>query len=134
MRRRPCSGTTTAEFALVAPPLFLILLGLLDLGRYGMVTASLGNLASATSRAVIIGCYAQAVARNQSPATCGDPLSDAEKRLIAPGLYLGGAAPTVTVGANGSALVVQASQSFRPLLPLWGSRLDRPSQSVTLPF
>ncbi|MBL6456316.1 pilus assembly protein [Belnapia sp. T6] len=131
---RSRSGMTTAEFAIAAAPLFAAVLGLVDLGRYGLTTSSLSTLASATSRALVIGCYSNAAIRSQSPATCGDPLSETEKRRIAPALFLDGTMPTVTVAPNGNMLVVRASQSFQPLMPFWGTRLSNPSQSVALPF
>lgn len=132
---RDRSGAAAIEFGMVAIPFFSVMLGIVDLGRYGITVHSLGTLASATSRAVLIACYSPTVVQGQSPGGCtADPLTDAQKRSIAPFLFLGRSTPTVRVTSSNNALVVQASQPFTPLLPVWGSRLNSPSRSATLPY
>ncbi|MBX6744410.1 MAG: pilus assembly protein [Acetobacteraceae bacterium] len=137
MRRllRDRSGATAIEFAIVAILFFFVMFGIVDLGRYAITVHSLGTLASATSRAVLIACYSPSVVQGQSPTDCtADPLTDAQKRSIAPFLFLGNSSPTVSLTSANNTLVVQASQSFTPLLPVWGSILNFPSRSATLPF
>jgi Flp pilus assembly protein TadG len=123
------------EFALVAVPLFVTLFGIFDLGRYAITMYSLRTLASATTRQVVINCYASKVSQNKSPNTCTtDPLSTTEKQQIAPALYWGGS-PSVSISAGGSALTVQVSApSFSMMMPFWGSALNAPSASAQLPF
>ena len=129
-RIRNCSsGSVAVEFALVALPLFMTLLGIFELGRYAITMYSLRTLAGATAREVVIECYASKVSQNQSPATCTtDPFSSTEKQQIAPALFWGGS-PTVSISASGNALTVQVSApSFSMLMPFLGTRLQCPER------
>ena len=107
-----------------------------DLGRYAITMQSLRVLASAEARANMINCYTPAAISNTSPSSCtGDYLSAAQKQAIAPFLYAGGLTPTVNTAAAASALTVTASQlGFKMLIPIWGTALNAPSASTSIPF
>ena len=76
--------------------------------------------------------------RNQenSPTCTGDPLpSVAAKKAVAPFLYAGGLTPTLNYGSGATALTVTASQpGFTMLMPIWGTALNAPSASTSIPF
>jgi hypothetical protein len=98
---------------------------------------SLRTLANAGARAIMITCYTNAVIQKKSPTGCtGDPLpSVAAKKAVAPLLYAGGLAPTLNTTAGATALTVTASEpSFNMLMPIWGTTLNNPSTSTTIPF
>jgi Flp pilus assembly protein TadG len=135
--RRDQRGTTTLEFGLIAMPFFWLMFGIFDLGRYAITMHSLDTLASMSARQVMITCYwPDVVFNNTSPSTCNsDPYTDAQKQAIAPFLYVGGLTPTVLPVTGAKILTVTARQpGFTMLLPVWGTTLNAPSYSVTIPF
>ena len=138
MRKLDNRGMASFEFILVFVPLFTLMFVIIDLGRYAITMQSLRTLASAGARAVMISCYTPDVVQSppQSPAGCtGDPLSLTAKQNAAPFLYFGYLTPTLTVGASSNSLTVTASQArFTMLMPIWGTSLNAPSASTSIPF
>jgi Flp pilus assembly protein TadG len=137
MRKLDQRGMAAFEFCLVAVPLFTLMFAIFDLGRYAITMQSLRTLANAGARAIMITCYTNAVIQKNSPTGCtGDPLpSVAAKKAVAPLLYAGGLAPTLNTTAGATALTVTASEpSFNMLMPIWGTTLNNPSTSTTIPF
>ena len=89
------------------------------------------------AQSMINDCYANAVMQKTTPTCSGDPLpSAAAKQAVAPFLYNGGLTPTLNVPATAtSALTVTASQpGFTMLMPIWGTALNAPSASTSIPF
>jgi Flp pilus assembly protein TadG len=136
MRKLDQRGVAALEFCLVAVPLFTLMFAIFDLGRYVITMQSLRTLANAEARANMINCYTPAAIRNTSPSSCtGDYLSVAQKQAIAPFLYAGGLTPTLSTASGAAALTVTASQpSFTMLMPIWGTALNAPSASTSIPF
>ena len=136
MRKLDQRGVAALEFCLVAVPLFTLMFAIFDLGRYAITMQSLRALANAEARANMINCYTPAVIGNTSPSSCtGDYLSVAQKQAIAPFLYAGGLTPTLSTASGAAALTVTASQpSFTMLMPIWGTALNAPSASTSIPF
>jgi Flp pilus assembly protein TadG len=136
MRKLDQRGVAALEFCFVAVPLFTLMFAIFDLGRYAITMQSLRMLANAEARANMINCYTPAVVANASPSSCtGDYLSVAQKKNVAPFLYGAGLTPTVNTAAGASALTVTASQpGFAMLMPVWGTALNAPSASTSIPF
>jgi Flp pilus assembly protein TadG len=136
MRKLDQRGVAALEFCLVAVPLFTLMFAIFDLGRYAITMQSLRALANAEARANMINCYTPAAIGNTSPSSCtGDYLSVAQKQAIAPFLYAGGLTPTLSTASGAAALTVTASQpSFTMLMPIWGTALNAPSASTSIPF
>jgi TadE-like protein len=136
MRKLDQRGVAALEFCLVAVPLFTLMFAIFDLGRYAITMQSLRTLANAEARANMINCYTPAAISNTSPSSCtGDYLSVAQKQAIAPFLYAGGLTPTVNTALGTGALTVTASQlGFKMLMPIWGTALNKPSASTSIPF
>ena len=136
MRKFDQRGVAALEFCLVAVPLFTLLFAIFDLGRYAITMQSLRMLANAEARANMINCYTPAVIGNTSPSGCtGDYLSVAQKQAVAPFLYAGGLTPTLSTASGTTALTVTASQhGFTMLMPIWGTALNTPSASTSIPF
>ncbi|CAN7756802.1 pilus assembly protein [Bradyrhizobium sp. LjRoot220] len=135
MRKLDQRGVGPLEFCLVAVPLFTLMFAILDLGRYAITMQSLRTLANAGARTWMINdCYVNSVMSRTSPTCSGDPLpSAAEKKAVAP--MLGGLSPTLNTTAGASILTVTASvPSFNMLMPIWGTALNAPSASTTIPF
>ena len=134
-------GTAALEFVLVAVPFFLLIFAIFDLGRYAITMQSLRMLASAGARDVMINCYTDKVVHGTSPSACASysPLpSTTAKQAVAPFLYAGGLTPTLVIpslGGGATALTVTASEpGFAMLMPIWGTALNAPSASVSIPF
>ena len=136
MRKLDQRGVGAMEFCLVAVPLFILMFAIFDLGRYAITMQSLRTLANAGARAIMIKCYTDAAIQKTTPTCSGDPLpTDAAKQAVAPFLYNGGLTPTLAVTAGARALTVTASQSgFAMLMPIWGTGLNAPSATTTIPF
>jgi TadE-like protein len=136
MRKLDERGVAALEFCLVAVPLFTLWLAIFDLGRYAITMQSLRALANAGARSNMINCYTPAVIGNTSPSSCtGDYLSVAQKQAVAPFLYAGSLTPTLSTASGAAALTVTASQpSFTMLMPIWGTALNAPSASTSIPF
>jgi TadE-like protein len=136
MRKLDQRGVAALEFCLVAVPLFTLMFAIFDLGRYAITMQSLRMLANAEARANMINCYTPAVTANTSPSGCtGDYLSVAQKQALAPFLYAGGLTPTLSMASGAAALTVTASQpGFTMLMPIWGTALNAPSASTSIPF
>ena len=135
MRKFDQRGVAALEFCLVAVPLFTLMFAIFDLGRYAITMQSLRMLANAGARAVMI-CYDPA--HNTYAGCTGDPLSDAAKQAVAPFLYAGGLTPTLDIpapAAGATALTITASQpGFKMLMPIWGTTLNAPSASTSIPL
>jgi Flp pilus assembly protein TadG len=137
MRKLDQRGVAALEFCLVAVPLFTLMFVIFDLGRYAITEQSLWMLANAGARAVMISSsFVDAEINKTSPTCTGDPLpTDALKQAAAPFLYLGGLTPTVNTAKGATACTVTASQpSFTMLMPIWGTALNAPSASTSIPF
>jgi hypothetical protein len=137
MRKLDQRGVAALEFCLVAAPLFILMFAIFDLGRYAITAQSLRTLANAGARAMMIACYTPQVITNSSPSSCapGDYLSDAQKQAAAPFLYNNNSPPPTTSTVLGaSALTVTASQDFKMIMPIWGTALNSPSASTSVPF
>ena len=138
MKKLDQRGTAALEFCLVAGLFFLFMFGIFDLGRYAITMQSLRTLANAGARAMMIDdCYVNNVINKTSPTCSGDPLpTDTAKQAVAPFLYNGGLTPTLNVPATAtSPLTVTASQpNFAMLMPIWGTALNAPSASTSVPF
>jgi len=137
MRKLDQRGMAAFEFCLVAVPLFTLMFAIFDLGRYAITMQSLRTLSNAGARAIMISCYTDAAIKKQTPACSGDPLpSDAAKQAVAPFLYNGGLTPTLSVPATAaSPITVTASQpGFTMIMPIWGTALNAPSASTSIPF
>lgn len=134
-------GMAQFEFCLVAVPLFTLMFAIFDLGRYATTMQSLRALANAGARAAMVGaagvaCYTDASIAKTTPTCSGDPLpSAAAKKAVAPFLYAGGLTPTLSTTTGAAAVTITASQpSFKMLMPIWGTTLNAPTTSTTIPF
>jgi hypothetical protein len=136
MRKLDQRGVAALEFCLVAVPFFTLMFAIFDLGRYAITMQSLRMLANAGARAMMINdCYVNPVIKKISPTCTGDPLpSDAAKEAVAPFLFAGGFTPTLNTTAGAAALTVTASSNFKMMVPIWGTALDAPSASTSVPF
>jgi Flp pilus assembly protein TadG len=138
MRKLDQRGVAALEFCLVAVPFFTLMFVIFDLGRYAITAQSLHTLANAGARATMIKCYTPAVITNNSPSGCTDIntyLPDPQKQAAAPFLYAGGLTPTLSAATGATALTVTASQpGFTMLVPIWGTTLNAPSASTSVPF
>lgn len=139
MRKLDNRGVAGFEFVLVFTALFTLIFAIFDLGRYAITMQSLRTLASAGARATMIRCYTPDVTNNNtSPSGCTDintylPL--AQRQNVAPFLYFGGLAPTMTAGSSSNNLTITASQTgFKMLMPIWGTTLNAPNASTKIPF
>ena len=134
MKKLDKRGVAALEFCLVAVPLFTLMFAIFDLGRYAITMQSLRMLANAGARAWMI-CYAKGVVQSPPPPCTGDPLPDSAKQAAAPFLYAGGLTPTLSTASGTTALTVTASQpGFTMLMPIWGTALNTPSASTSIPF
>jgi Flp pilus assembly protein TadG len=140
MRRLDQRGVAAFEFCLVAVAFFTLVYAIFDLGRYAITVQSLQTLANAGARATMVGtqgnaCYTDAAIAKKTPTCSGDPLSDDAKKALAPFLYAGGLTPTLSTTTGATAVTVTASQSgFVMLMPIWGTALNAPSASTSVPF
>lgn len=137
MRKLDQRGVGAMEFCLVAVPLFILMFTIFDLGRYAITMQSLRTLANVGARTWMIDdCYVNSAISKTSPTCTGDPLpSDAAKQAVAPMLFAGGLAPTLSTTAGASALTVTASDpGFSMIMPIWGTALNAPSASTSIPF
>jgi Flp pilus assembly protein TadG len=134
MRKLDQRGMAAFEFCLVAVPLFTLMFAIFDLGRYAITMQSLRTLANAGARTWMISdCYVNNVMSNNSPTCSGDPLpSAAAKKAVAP--MIAGLSPTLNTTAGATALTVTASANFSMLMPIWGTTLNNPSATTTIPF
>src|SRR5260370_39413552 len=136
MRKLDQRGVAALEFSLVAVPLFLLMFGIFDLGRYAITMHSLRMLANAGGRAWMI-CYQNDVIQSQPFTNCTNALvPDSVMQTKAPFLYVGGLTPTLDIPATAtSPLTVTASQpGFQLPMPIWGTALNAPSASTSVPF
>ena len=138
MRKLDQPGVATPG-ALSALPLFTLMFAIFDLERYAIMMQSLRSLANAGARTIMIdNCYVHMPRSQKTSPTCsGDPLpTDAAKQAVAPFLVCRRSqAPTLNVPATTtSPLVVTASQNFTMIMPIWGTALNTPSASTSVPF
>jgi hypothetical protein len=118
------SGTAALEFALVAVPFLFVMLGIVDLGRYLLIQHSLDTLVNETARAMIVSCGNANYGK--LTASCADPLSDDDRKAIAPFLYRGGHAPTHSASCGsklpcpttGQFTITASMSSLNFLLPI----------------
>jgi len=135
MRKLDQRGVAALEFCLVAVPLFTLMFVIFDLGRYAITMQSLRMLANAGGRAWMI-CYQNDVIQSQPFTSCpSDPLPVSVKQAIVPFLYNGGLTPTLSTAQVASLTTVTASQlGFKMIMPIWGTALNAPSASTSIPF
>ena len=136
MKQLDNRGAAAWEFILVAVPLFVLWFVIFDLGRFAITLQSLYALANWGARAVMINCYTPDAIQKQSPSGCTtNYLSKTQMQNAAPALYAGGLTPTVSVAAGAHSLTVTASESgFKMIMPIWGTTLNAPSVSTSIPF
>ena len=137
MRKLDRRGAVAFEFAMVAVPLFTLMFVIFDLGLYAITVQSLRTLANAEARSLMITCYGPAKINKTSPSACGgaDYMTTTQKQAAAPFLYGGGLTPTVSIAASANTLTIKASQpGFTMKTPIWGTALNGPSASTTIPF
>jgi Flp pilus assembly protein TadG len=136
MKKLDQRGVAALEFCLAAVLFFTLTFAIFDLGRYAITMQSLRVLANAGARAMMIACYTPAAIASSSPSDCtGSYLSDTQKQAVAPLLYAGGLSPTLSTSSGASALTVTASEpGFTMLMPIWGTKLNAPSASTSVPF
>jgi hypothetical protein len=136
MRKLDNRGVAAWEFILVAVPLFMLIFAIFDLGRFAITLQSLYALANWGARAVMINCYTPDAIQKQSPSGCTtNYLSTTQMQNAAPALYAGGLTPTVSVAAGAHSLTVTASESgFKMIMPIWGTTLNAPSVTTSIPF
>jgi Flp pilus assembly protein TadG len=141
MRKLDERGVAAFEMTLVFVPLFTLMFVIFDLGRYAITQQSLNALADAGARAVMINCYTNDAINNKLSSVGTDcvspsnPLTTTAMQNAAPFLFFGGLTPTLSVTAGANALTVTASQpSFTMLMPIWGTALNGPSATTTIPF
>lgn len=139
MKKLNRRGTVSFEFVMIAVPFFVLMFTIFDLGRYAITQQSLRLLADAGARAMMINCYSGQIIQRKSPSTCttpADPLpGNGPKQAIAPFLFNGGLTPTLAVTGGTNVLVVTAAQpGFTMLMPIFGSTLNAPSTSTSVPF
>lgn len=137
MRKLDQRGVGAMEFCLVGLPLFILMFAIFDLGRYAITMQSLRALANAGARATMTKCYTPAAIAHTSLSGCtGSYMSDTEMQNAAPFLYGNGAGtPTLSAAAGAAALTVTASQDgFAMIMPVWGTTLNAPSASTSIPF
>jgi len=138
MRKLDNRGVASFELILVFIAFFTLIFAIFDLARYAITLQSLRTLASAGARATMIKCYTPDVTNNTTPSGCIDIntyLPVAQRQNIAPFLYFGGLTPTMTAGSSPSNLTITASQTaFKMLMPIWGTKLNAPSASTSIPF
>jgi Flp pilus assembly protein TadG len=138
MRKLDQRGVAALEFCLVAVPLFILMFAIFDLGRYAITMQSLRTLANTGARETMIKCYTPAAIGNASPSGCTDIntyFPDPQRQDAAPFLYAGGLTPSLSTASGAAGLTVTASQpSFTMLTPVWGTALNAPSASTTIPF
>lgn len=143
MRKLDQRGVAALEFCLIAAPLFTLMFVIFDLGRYAITVQSLWALANAQARYVAINCYLPDEAGKSTSPGSNCPgntwlLTAAQRQSVAPFLYAAGLTPTVSIAASAggtSPLTVTASQSgFTMLVPVWGTALNAPSVSTSIPF
>ena len=127
MRKLDRRGVAALEFCLVAVLLFTSMFVIFDLGRYAITMQSLRMLANSGARAVMI-CYD--VVNNTYAGCTGDLLPS-----VAVPPFLGGSTPTLNAVQGATTITVTASlPSFTMLMPIWGTALNAPSASTSIPF
>jgi Flp pilus assembly protein TadG len=137
MRKLDNRGAASWEFILVFVPLFVLMFVIFDLGRFAITLQSLYALANWGARAVTVSpCYTTAVIARNSPSGCTtNPLSTTQMQNAAPFLYFGGLTPALSVTAGAHSLTVTASESgFKMIMPIWGTQLNAPIVTTSIPF
>lgn len=114
------SGTSALEFALVMPLFVLLMLCIVDLGRYVLTMISLDTLVSATARALIINCGNTGANYGKLTKDCAGPiygLTTEQKRDAAPFLYVAGQAPAVSISCGAGACPATGQITVTASLP-----------------
>src|SRR5882757_4228320 len=101
MRKLDNRGVAAFEMTLVFVPLFTLMFVIFDLGRYAITRQSLNALASAEARGWMIQCGTP-TSLGISASCVSDYLSAAQKQAVAPFLYAGSLAPTVSISTGAS--------------------------------
>jgi hypothetical protein len=130
-------GTVALEFCLVAGALFSLMFAIFDLGRYALTVQSLGSLAGAGARAIMINeCYFDNIRKKQEPSGCPtDPLTRDAKEQAAPFLFAGGLTPQLLATEGASPITVRASQpQFAMIMPFWPASFTAPSVTTKIPY
>jgi hypothetical protein len=141
MRKLDQRGVAALEFCIIAVPLFFLMFAIFDLGRYAITRQSLQALANVGARKMMIECYTKQVIKNESPSGCTDIntyFPDPEKQAIAPFLYGADLTPnyglTLNITATGALTVTASQPDFTMIMPVWGTALNAPSASTSVPF
>ena len=137
MRKLDQRGVAALEFCIIAVPLFFLMFAVFDLGRYAITRQSLQALANVGARKMMIKCYTPAAIANTSPSGCTDIntyFPDPERQAVAPFLYGAGLTPTVTAAGAGALTVTASQPGFTMIMPIWGTALNAPSASTSVPF
>ena len=134
------SGASAAEFALVAPILFALLFGTIEVGVQGMVTSSLENAVGAASRTIRTGesdgPTTASAFKNLICAGMVDSLTDCNARLsisVKPFASFSSAGSAVTTtldgtfnkGGAGDIILVQATYDWPAIAPTFDAHLNR---------
>lgn len=147
MRKLDNRGAVAWEFMLAAVPLSMLIFVIFDLGRYALTAQSLQTLANVAARTVMINCFTpQAISGSPSYSTCASTsylagpvfnLTTAAQKTAAPFLFNVGSSvsPTLSVALGTNIVTVTATESgFTMLMPIWGTALNTPSATTSIPF
>lgn len=125
--RRPlgCSGTVALEFGLVGGLFFLLVLAVMDLGRFYLTVHSLHTVVGAAMRAAIV-----------NPALSGCTAPAAQVAAQAPFLEASQLTLCVTqaLSSGVTTITVNASYNFAFVLPSWTNASGTLTDSTTASF
>jgi Flp pilus assembly protein TadG len=122
MKIRDNRGVAAFEFCLVAAPIFILMFAIFDFSRYAITMQSLRSQANTYARAMMITCYTPAVISGSSPGGCSSSKTVGSVNLS-------------VVSASGGVLTVTASEpTFTMIMPIWGTALNAPTASTSVPY
>lgn len=127
-RRR---GTTTLEFALTGGVFLVIVIAILDLGRYVAVAQSLNTVVALTARAAMIGSVNAGGTCPGSGVTLPTSITASVPLLKATSLCV---AVTSTTTSGQTRTSVRAQYTFGFVLPAWNSLSGTISDSTSLTY
>ena len=128
-------GAAAFEFCLVAVVFFTFVFAIFDLGRYAITMQSLRSLVSEGARATMIQCYTPQVTQNASPSGCTDVNTYYTNTYLTSLANIMGSTPTLSATTGASVLTITASlPNFAMLMPIWGTSLNSPSASTSIPY
>jgi len=133
MRKLSNRGTAALEFVLVAVPFFILMFGVIELGRYAVTVHSLEKLAAAQARAVMI-CYS-GKAHDTSPnmGACATETPFVSAADVAP--FVGTLTATMRNDTTAKNITVTAKLDFATVMPLLSSAFDKTIEvTSTVPY